>query len=285
MSTPYPPPVARLLELGEEAVTTEWMDYRELGLGPEHVPDLVRMAAGAVLDDPEDESPVAWAPMHAWRALGQLRAAEAVEPLLDVAEAIGDEIFTEPELAVVFGMIGRAAIPPLARVLADDEESQALHVLAVSGLEEIATRDPSTREEVVPLLLARMEKWERNSEDVNAFLVDALTEMRVMEAAPLMEQAFAAGRVELLLRGDWEDVQEDLGLMEERRDRAAGPRFAGMPPILDRFEESDFGSAPAPRTRSPDARAKKARRKQQKESRTRTRRRMCGPRRPLPRLA
>lgn len=275
MDTSYPPEVAQLLELGENSVTPEWMDYRELGLGPEHVPALVRMAAGAALDEPEDESPAAWAPIHARRALGQLRAAEAVEPLLDLAEAIADHLFTEPELAVVFGMIGRAAIPPLAVVLADDSQSQALHVLAISGLDEIAARDPSTRDEVVPLLVARMEKWERNSDDVNAFLVDALVEMRVMEAVPLMEQAFAADRVDLLLRGDWEDVQVDLGLIEERQDAERTSRFATLPPILDLFEERDFGpaSAPAPRPSSHDAKAKKNKRKQQKESRKRNRRR------------
>lgn len=274
MSTPYPPPVARLLELGEEAVTREWMDYPALGLGPEHVPDLVRMAAAAALGEPEDESPAIWAPTHAWRALGQLRAAEAVEPLLDLAEAIGDELFTEPELADVFGMIGRAAIPPLARVLADDAESQALQVLAVSGLDEIATRDPSTRDEVVPLLLARMEKWERNSDDVNAFLVDALTEMQVVEAAPLMEQAFAAGRVDVLLRGDWEDVQADLGLIEARRERGGGPRrsIRAMHEALD-DDYRDPAPGPVPRPSSHDAKAKKHKRKQQKESRKRNRRR------------
>jgi len=32
------------------------------------------------------------------------------------------------------------------------------------------------------------------------------------EAAPLMEQAFAADRVEYIVMGDWEDVQVRLGL-------------------------------------------------------------------------
>lgn len=274
MSTPYPPPVAHLLELGEEAVTTEWMDYLALGLGPEHVPDLVRMATDMALHDADDESPALWAPTHAWRALGQLRAAEAVEPLLDLAESLGDELFTDPELAVVFGTIGGAAIPPLARILADDSESHALHVLAANGLDEIAARDPSARDEVVPLLLARLEKWDRNSDIVNAYLVDALTEMRVVEAAPLMEQAFAAGAVDLLMRGDWEDVQADLGLIERRSRRGGGLRgsFQAMQEAAD---EDSLGPAPgpAPRSSSPDAKAKKAKRKQQKESRKRNRRR------------
>ncbi|MET0400607.1 MAG: PBS lyase [Longimicrobiaceae bacterium] len=270
MSTPYPPPVARFLELGGKDVTGRWMDYLELGVGPEHVPDLVRMATDEQLNEADDEGPEMWAPMHAWRALGQLRAESAVEPLLELAGKLEDELFTEPDLALVFGMVGRAAIPPLARVLADDSQRQGLHVLAVRGLEEIAMGDESTRDEVVPLLVARMEKWERNSDDVNAFLVDSLAEMGVVEAAPLMEQAFAADRVDLLLRGDWEDVQMDLGLIEERREQSGGPR-APRSAMSEPFGEGGWVPPPAPpRTRD---RAKKNKRKQQKESRKKNRRR------------
>lgn len=270
MSTPYPPPVARLLELGEDSVTSTWMDYGELGLGPEHVPDLVRVATDERLNDLDSEESQTWAPPHAWRALGQLRAAEAVEPLLELADKLEDGIFTGPELATVFGMIGRGAIPPLSRVLADDGRSPGLYVLAIRGLDEIVENDPSAEEEVVPLLVGRLEKWDRNDDEVNAYLVDALTELGVVEAAPLMEQAFAAGRVDLLLRGDWEDVQEDLGLIGERPERGGGLRgsFLAMRKALD---EDYLG--PAPRPSSPGARAKKAKRKQQKESRKRNRRR------------
>ena len=274
MSTTYPPPVARLLELGEESFTSPWIDYLALGLGPEHVPDLVRIATDRALNDmEEDERPEFWAPSHAWRALGQLRAESAVEPLLELAGTLEDELFTEPELAIVFGMIGRGAIPPLARVLADDSQTTPMHVLAVRGLDEVATRDPSTRDEVVPLLVARVEKWEGNRDEVNAFLVDALVQMRVLEAVPLMEQAFAADRVDLLLRGDWEDVQMDLGLIEDRREyegRLHGPVDAMT---HEAFGPGAGGWTPPPNPPRTRDKPRKAKRKQQKESRRRNRRR------------
>ncbi len=275
MSTPYPPPVAGLLELGDDALTEEWIDYLALGLGPEHVPELIRLATDEQLNAPTtSRRPETWAPTHAWRALGQLRAEPAVVPLLELAERLEDGIYTDPEMAPVFGMMGRAAIPALARALADDEKGPGVHLLAVWGLEEIGTRDESARDEVVPPLLARMEKWEHNTKDVNAFLVDALTGFRVMEAVPLMEQAFAARRVDLMARGDWEDVQVDLGLIEDRRARGGGLRgsIRAMQEVLD---EDYPGPAPGPASRPtpPDARAKKARRKQQKESRKTNRRR------------
>lgn len=271
MSTPYQPPVAGLLELGEDALTEEWVDYVALGLGPEHVPELIRLATDEQLNAPTtSRRPETWAPTHAWRALGQLRAESAVEPLLELAEKLEDGLYTDPEMAPVFGTIGRAAIPALARALADDEKSPEIHILAVWGLEEVGTRDESARDEVVPPLLARMEQWEHNTINVNGFLVDALTGLRVMEAVPLMEQAFAARRVDLMARGDWEDVQMELGLIEHRREQRGRLRIP-TPATLEPFSGGDWHPAPAvPRTRD---RAKKNKRKQQKESRRKNRKR------------
>ena len=41
-------------------------------------------------------------------------------------------------------------------------------------------------------------------------------DLQVMEALPLMEQAFAAHCVDMMVTGDWEDVQIELGLKAER---------------------------------------------------------------------
>ena len=51
--TDYPFPVAELLKLGEERGAGE-RDYLRLGLGPGHVPDLIRMALDRELDQAED---------------------------------------------------------------------------------------------------------------------------------------------------------------------------------------------------------------------------------------
>ena len=242
MSTPYPPPVSQLLELGEEAVTRPWMDYLELGLGPEHVPDLVRMATDERLHELDDQRPELWAPVHAWRALGQLRAEAAVEPLLELADRLEEDDYSRSELALVFGLIGPAALPALARVAADVDANPWVRTIAINGLDKLAKGDESARDEVVPVLLAAMEKWEENDDLVNAYLVDLLAELRVVEAAPLMEQAFAAGSVDVFLRGDWEAVQMELGLIEKRR--TPPPRLF---PKLDPFA----AAAVDPRAGSP----------------------------------
>jgi hypothetical protein len=270
MSTTYPPPVSQLLELGEAAASRTWMDYLELGLGPEHVSDLIRMATDEQLNDGEVGRPETWAPVHAWRALGQLRAESAVEPLLELAGKLEDDDYAQADLGRVFGMIGVPAVPALSRVLTDAQQSSRVRAAAARGLDQILENDESTRDEVGSVLMAAMGQWEENDEVLNAWVMDVLVEHQFVEAVPLMEKAFAAGRVDLLMRGDWEDVQMDLGLIEDRGEWTGEVRV----PLLalpEPFGEGGWSPAPAPsRTRDRD---KKAKRKQQKESRKKNRRR------------
>lgn len=73
-SDSYPPPVDKLLTFGDCRKLPERPNYLELGLGPEHIPALIRMATSEELNHADSESSEVWAPVHAWRALGQLRA-------------------------------------------------------------------------------------------------------------------------------------------------------------------------------------------------------------------
>ena len=78
-NTNYAKPVSRLLTLGDVRKQREWHDYAALGLTAAHVQDLVRMALDEDLLWADSEDVVVWAPLHAWRALGQLRAGEAAD--------------------------------------------------------------------------------------------------------------------------------------------------------------------------------------------------------------
>lgn len=70
---PYPPPLDRLLGLGGLFTRGRaWRDYLRMGIGREHVPDLLRMACDMELNHGDDDDPRVYAPLHAWRALSQL---------------------------------------------------------------------------------------------------------------------------------------------------------------------------------------------------------------------
>ena len=210
----YPAPVDQLLTYGEAEVVEpeDWPNYLELGLGPEHIPDLIRLATDEQLNQADPESLEVWAPTHAWRALGQLRAEAAIEPLLTLFDTLEDNEWVMEELPEVFGMIGPAALPALAAYMADRSHKEWPHINASSSVLSIATRWPEARSESVAILSEQLEQFTENEPDFNAFLILALVKLGAKEAAPLMEQAFAADRVEYIVMGDWEDVQVRLGL-------------------------------------------------------------------------
>src|SRR5947209_10881753 len=95
----YTPPVNQLLTYGivEDTLPYDkWPNYLELGFGPEHIPELIRMATANNLRSDEAPDLEFWAPVHAWRTLGQLHAEAAIEPLLRLFEDhIGDDWVTE----------------------------------------------------------------------------------------------------------------------------------------------------------------------------------------------
>ena len=62
----------------------------------------------------------------------------------------------------------------------------------------------------------QLERFAEQSDSVNAYLISPLLELRAVESAPVMERAFAAGRVDEMAQGDWEDVQIELGLKTHR---------------------------------------------------------------------
>ena len=96
-------------------------DYvAEFQLTPAHIPELIRLAA--MWADPQDDWPEdgpIWAPVHAWRALAQLGAVEAVTPLLEMSSDLHYDDWQFEDFPHVFALIGAGAIPPLKRHAAD----------------------------------------------------------------------------------------------------------------------------------------------------------------------
>ena len=75
----YHPPVAQLLSCGrpKSISRTDWFDYVETyGLTDEHTPALIQLATKEELDWEEEGE--CYSPIHAYRALGQLRAVAAI---------------------------------------------------------------------------------------------------------------------------------------------------------------------------------------------------------------
>ena len=171
-------------------------------------------------DFEESEHPSFWAPIHALCALGELHATQAIEPLLkllDRAEELDDEWMKE-DFPEVFGLIGPAALAPLAAHIADTSRAEYSRIYAIDCVEHIGIRHPEARDEAVQILMRQLEHFadEQENEEsiynINGFLVSNLVKLKAIEAAPLIERAFAADRVDEFIIGDWDDVQVEFGM-------------------------------------------------------------------------
>jgi SEC-C motif len=226
----YAAPVQRLLSIGEVRSynPAEWPDYcARFGLQREHIGDLIRMACDAGLNQADSTSSEVWAAMHAWRALGQMCAEEAVLPLLALLRAAEDDEAAGEELPAVFGMIGPAAISPLAAFLSDRSNPEPAVSTALSGIKEIAARHPECRAECVGTLVRMLEPGAETDPTIAGFAVWALIDLRAVEAIDAIRDAFRRDAVDISVAGDVEDVEIALGLRAGRA--TPTPKYMVLP--------------------------------------------------------
>jgi hypothetical protein len=227
----YPPPVDRLLTLGDRGWFDEWPDYRsEFGLGPEHIPALIRLATDRDLIWGEFCEPEGWGPIHAVRALGQLGALEAVPQLLELMNDLEahDSDWMTQEFPDVLSMMGPAALPELKAFLGNAINGHWARMVITDALERLAREDPETRADCVAVLTQQLERFAENDGELNGSLISSLTELQAVESAAVIEQAFAANCVDESITGSWEYVRYDLGLGP----RPEEPRCAVFPQEL-----------------------------------------------------
>jgi HEAT repeat protein len=278
MATDYAPPLDQFLTLGEPEPgrAVDWPNYvQEFGLEPEDIPELIRLATDADLHTEDTTSPSVWAPVHAWRALGQLRAEAAVEPLLRLLDDEDDDWGAE-ELPKVFTLIGPAALPPLIAYLTDPERPVWGRSRTVGGLETIATQYPETRDDVIAAIRRQLEAFQDTDPVLNGYLIDLLLQFKVADALPLIEQVFAADRVDPLFIGR-EDMQEAFGMItpEEavRVRRARRAALLGLDAVPSTPEGAGAPLSGAGATHRAQATKAKAKRKLAKASRQKNRKR------------
>src|SRR4051794_13989516 len=177
----YPPPVAALLSLGRDSLDREhWLDYRAHGIGPEHVAELMRMLLDPELNEADTEGTAIWAPLHAARALGQLRAVEAAEALVRAAreDLARDGDFVSEEMPDVFVLLGPPALPVLAATLRDTNENTYVRWATADSITKIAQQYPETRAEAVALFVGQLYHSRDNDPDLNAALISCLVDLK-----------------------------------------------------------------------------------------------------------
>ena len=275
MTTNFSEPVSRLLTLGATNIH-EARNYRKLGFTPQHIPDLIRLVEDEELrslpwDEDGEAPPEVYAQVHAWRALGQLGALEAIPALLGLLHWIDDDQddFVNEEVPVLLGKLGASAIQPCHDYLVDRTKGDYARIAAGSALAEIGQQHPESRQACVQKLMSALGNYRDDDATINAFTLSALADLKAVEAAPLAEEIYQAGCADESIMGDYEDFQVAVGLLEKRITPSQGPSHAELSRLLNALPYSVTAS----QHKANKAKKEKAKRKQAKKARHRNRKR------------
>lgn len=273
MNTPYTPPVEQLLKLGRPE--GPWLDYISMGLSRADIPELIRLMKDNDLlaDLTEDlDLPEWYANIHAWRALGQLKAEEAIPAILEIFRQIDEEDndWLDGDVREIFGQIGPAAIQPLGAYLLERKHGIYARGSASDALARIAQTYPETRAECVDFIVRALENYKKQDEGFNAFLIWDLAELKAVEHIDLIEKAFAGDYVDEMVAGDSEDIKIELGLLSERITPARKHDFFKH---MFRDDDTPFLPVTVVPKKQVSVKKEKNKRKQEKKSRKKNRKR------------
>lgn len=219
MNIQYSEQVALLLTLGQPDWKDDWQEtYQQLGFSKEHIPDLIKMITDENLLRLDSKSDAVWAPVHAWRILGQLRAAEAIPVLIAQLFRIDedDDDWVGEELPKVFALIGEPAIRRLSQYLADAKNHLYARAAAADGLAYIAKSHQELRQNCSIRLEKALVHYAENDKTLNGFLVAHLIDLKAVETMPVIQEAYKEGCVDLSICGDLEEVEIEFGIREHR---------------------------------------------------------------------
>jgi SEC-C motif len=263
----------RLERLGDARETWKWrsgeIDYvARLGLTAEDVPELTAIAREWLnpVEPPaegEEDDLSVFAPIHAWRGLAQLRVPETIDVLLGMMaplDAVDDDWYLE-EFPDALAWIGPASLAPVLNYLADDEKPVYPRIAAAHALCELSRRHPEMRDDAVRAICEVLGKFQDDEvrhypdgedDTLNAHLIAYLLDLKATEAAELIERAYAADRVDLMVCGNWDAVRRELGVEglglvpKHQARRRAFWNIPSPPPDEKEFDEfgepEDFGA-------------------------------------------
>jgi hypothetical protein len=218
-TTALAPPLDALERFGDPGDSGAWIDgepnyVTQLGLTAAHIPALIEVARRWANEDQLPAGDACWASVHAWRALAQLQATQAIDPLLgmlsDCADLGDDWVFED--FPTVFAMLGPAAIAPLGAFFENTEHTEHARIAVASSLCEIALLHPQSRADIVRVLTNQLTGSDAESAGLNGFIVNYLIKLDAKESAEAIERAFAVERVESWICGSWGRVRRDLGV-------------------------------------------------------------------------
>jgi hypothetical protein len=215
--------IAQLYQLGDprqlevKKDKQGWHDYLQYGFSEADVPELIELVRNQSLSTSTDRMEV-WVPLYAWRILGQLRAADAITPLISMIEFFVKEKdeWAITEMSEVMGNMGQPAIEPLLNYLMDHSNSEMARSVMSEGLGKIAAYHLAGRPEVLNAFHVYLSSPDLSAKDFNGLLICVFMYLEATELIEGIRHLYQQNAVNLSIPGDIEDVEINLGLREKR---------------------------------------------------------------------
>lgn len=230
-------PVKKLFETGESKDRFRFLNYTELGINESHIQQLIHVATNEkYFYDDDSDSPQKYAAIHAWHALGQLHAEEAIEPLISLFERLNDTWIDE-EMPEVFAELGEKALPALEKYLADPPKTLHARINAAACIEQIGHNDLDLRKKSIAILTKQLKNYRQNWAELNGFLIYYLTDLSATESIDVIREAYQQNCVDFSIAGDLGTVEYELGLSEKE------PSVQLFAEEMGKESDNDFGMA------------------------------------------
>jgi len=186
--------LAQLRDAGKDPSDSLLDDIRSYGR--DAVEPLLEVVAGYPGDDPDADERLYWATYPAMQLLGDLRAPEAIGPILALLDE--DDDYIGPFISESLGRIGQPAIEPLREALFASGANVYGVANAANALARLAELHPEHRREIVSILIERIDADIPNDDPyaLRAFLISDLADMRAHEAKLSIDRAWDADLVD-----------------------------------------------------------------------------------------
>ena len=204
----YPPRLQNLLKLGWQA--DEKATRARLGRAANwrpFIPDLTALVLDEGLLSGWPAEPPSWAPLHALRLLGRLRAHQSAGRLLALMDREDD--WLSDLLPSVWAEMGPQAAEPLWAYVRDRQHDPEQRGNVMIGLQRLAEKRRSYRREVVAGLSQLLDDAPGEDGTANAYIAHVLGNLRAVEALPALRRAYDEDRINLGIVS-WDDVMIEM---------------------------------------------------------------------------
>jgi hypothetical protein len=198
--------VQALYKFGKADIDQTWPNYiEELSLTKDDVSELIRIIKSSNLKNISPLSLIEeFAPMHAWRALGQLKVLDTIRILLEIlTEEKNEEAFWfQAELPKIIGYFGIGAISIIVEFLSQTSDWVNKSIV-LEGLKNIALNNIESRDTVINIFIKILKEYQTNDTAYNACLVKELIKLNANETLELVQEILNNDKI------DYEFISEE----------------------------------------------------------------------------